>query len=57
MGFYFLTVPKPPTTIRLYYDPLLIGSSIKERLEFLRIYKKKFTLSELQGTFSRMIKN
>jgi hypothetical protein len=54
VGYYFFTIPKQAVTVRIVYDPQLANSTIKDRLEFLRGFKKKFSLSELKGVFGRM---
>jgi hypothetical protein len=54
LGVYFMTILKQTYPIRTIYDPLLTNSTIKDRLEFLRTLKKRFSLSELRGVFGRM---
>lgn len=52
-----MTIPNNPAPIRFYYDVLTVNSTVRERLDFLRNFKKKFTLSEIKGIFSHMVIN
>jgi hypothetical protein len=45
VGYHFLTVEKGHMTTRIYYDPLLVDSTVRGRLMFMLSFKKKFAIS------------
>lgn len=52
IGQYFLTIPKVPQAVRVYYNPLLFDFNVKARVQAISVFKKKFSRAEIFGLFS-----
>ena len=53
MRLYFLDIRK--NNVMQFYDPLMIESSLKERMRFMEKHKKRYFWWEIKGIFRGVV--